>query len=1678
MNRRWEVPMRLPRCEPVLVRQLCAAVLNRQARWALKAISLGLVVLSLAAVAFGWGAAAKSLLYSPFSQPIRETKKTLIQSTNHLAARAGLPAVLARDTTANAVATLSAASFEAGAAPESIVASFGQSLATQTASATTVPLPTQLGGTTVEVNGVRAGLFFVSASQVNYVIPSTTLSGTANVVIRSGDGTVSNGTVQVVQVLPGIFSANGNGRGAAAAVFLRVRFNGTQIIQTFEPATQFNATSGRMITKPVDLGPDRGPATDKIYLVLFTTGLRYFDPPAKENISVLIGGVSIAPDAVVPQLGLVGVDQVNVEIPRSLIGRGVVSVAVSATGYSSSNLVDIEIAGNGTGPTAPQIVSLMPQQGIDNKAVAGRSLIITGSGFSADKTANKVYIGPGATEAQVMTASTTQLEVVVPFGVETGTVKVATPNGEGVSANPVPIVTSISGIIENTNRQPLAGVNVRLSNGAPPVTTSTDGTFVLANVPATAHSVFIDGDLIPTQPPYPKLTMKIVASPNRDNKFAGPIALQQSTGASGTIGSGSSATDGGSHLRVMSSAQQPTPQPPTTNIQTGNFSLQVAAHAKPVFPDGSSSGKIYLTPVQNGRTPVVLPLGVYSSSIVQVTPFDTKIPEGAKLVLPNDGRPLGASLKLYRYDSSGSEGRFAEVEGAKVTVSADGKYLETGTSDVKEASIYFAAPASTGPVPNATTTVQGQVLCCVNENGQVVNNRAQPVSKASVKARGQEAETDGNGSYILRNVPAAAGQNIMVDVTYRLPNGRVSRAQSPDARIIVGGITRVEATYLPSESLNREPVILAPPKVEIPIAQQTDIGLVISDPDPGQQLTATVMGVSWASLIKVQGTGTIVNANAYILRLTPPSRGVFRLTVTADDKQGGTAVHNLDVSVAEQNRPPTASGLDLATDEDTPLTVKLIGSDPDGNALTYRIVTPPLNGGLSGTAPNLTYVPLVNFNGSDIFTFVVNDGSVNSTPATVKITVKPVNDAPVLTVPATVMGSEGQPLAINLTATDVDQGQTLTITGANLPSNTSLTTTSATSSQLRWTPSFTQAGTYTITIRVTDNGTPPLSDAKEIKITIVDVPTLSVPGAQTVNEGQLLIFDVAVPGGQTGGTVAATNLPEGATLTAASAGVWQFKWTPGYTQAGSYVITFRATTNGVSESKDVRVTVYDAQREFSKEPGDFVVYGANGPVPRNVLDAGDATGTSVATGDLNGDGIADLVIGAPAANNGTEDVGRDTGAVYLFFGKANLGGTLDLAQQKPDVTLFGERSYDAFGASLAIGDISGDGKPDLVIGAPLADTTDRRDCGKVYALFGAFPPAGLDANKAAIIVRIASLTSNGAKAGDKLGASVAVGRFRSKTGVADLLIGAPGVDLRSELLDQPSTDAGAVYLFAGGTTLGRELDLARAASTYALLGDALLGGGQLGSSLAVGDFNGDEYADFAIGAPFANGTNKATGFAYLVLGNTGLIGIRTATVLNVGLFLSGANENDNLGASVALSDINGDGFADFIMGAPGGDGPNNSRPNTGEVLIFYGAAGVQAKTSVIYGVGRTGDAFADGLGTSVAAGDFNGDGIADLVLGAPGADFSSDKRDPLGAAYLIFGTRTSLQSTYDLATKAADLTIYGAFPGDRLGAGSFALGNLNGAEAPELVLGIPGSASVNGARAGAGEVRVLNGVRR
>ena len=227
------------------------------------------------------------------------------------------------------VTTVSAASFSqpAGVAPEEIVAGFGPGLASSVVVASTLPLPTSLGGTTVKVRDSLnvdrlAPLFFVSPDQVNYQIPSGTAAGLATVIATNAAGETVTGMVTVANVAPSLFTANSSGTGPAAADVFRRTAAG---VDTIVPA------SG-----PIDLGP----ATDIVLLIPYGTGLRGFTDLA--NVKATIGGVNAPIFFTGPTPGFVGLDQVNMQIDRSLIGKGTVDVVLTVDG-KVANTVTITI---------------------------------------------------------------------------------------------------------------------------------------------------------------------------------------------------------------------------------------------------------------------------------------------------------------------------------------------------------------------------------------------------------------------------------------------------------------------------------------------------------------------------------------------------------------------------------------------------------------------------------------------------------------------------------------------------------------------------------------------------------------------------------------------------------------------------------------------------------------------------------------------------------------------------------------------------------------------------------------------------------------------------------------------------------------------------------------------------------------------------------------------------------------------------------------------------------------------------------------------------------------------------------------------------------------------------------------------------------------------------------------
>lgn len=237
------------------------------------------------------------------------------------------------------VASVSAASFAGEMlAPESITAAFGDKLATQVLIANTVPLPTQLAGTTVKIRdsvGIErdAPLFFVAPTQINYLIPQGTINGPAALTVTNSNGIISTGSLNITSVAPGLFTANSSGQGLAAAVILRVRADSSQ---SFEPVTRFDSTLNRIVAVPIDLGPE----TDQLFLIAYGTGIRFRS--SLMATSATIGGTSVTVLYAGPADGFIGLDQCNLPIPRSLAGRGEVNVVLSIDG-KIANTVTIAI---------------------------------------------------------------------------------------------------------------------------------------------------------------------------------------------------------------------------------------------------------------------------------------------------------------------------------------------------------------------------------------------------------------------------------------------------------------------------------------------------------------------------------------------------------------------------------------------------------------------------------------------------------------------------------------------------------------------------------------------------------------------------------------------------------------------------------------------------------------------------------------------------------------------------------------------------------------------------------------------------------------------------------------------------------------------------------------------------------------------------------------------------------------------------------------------------------------------------------------------------------------------------------------------------------------------------------------------------------------------------------------
>jgi uncharacterized protein (TIGR03437 family) len=236
-------------------------------------------------------------------------------------------------------ATVNAASYQRPPlAADTIVSIFGTNLANQTLAAPNAALPTRLGNTRVNVTDAKgvaraASLYFVSADQINCVIPDGTAPGPAVVTVTNPDGVQSNSTVEIASVSPAFYSMNQNGSGVVAAYVEVVPASGPQ---TFEPVYSCPGGGAPCITIPIDVSD----SSDQFYLVMFGTGFR--GRSSLQQVSVTIGTQSVPVLYAGAQGQYEGFDQMNVQLPNSLAGAGVVNVVASVDGVQA-NVVQIQL---------------------------------------------------------------------------------------------------------------------------------------------------------------------------------------------------------------------------------------------------------------------------------------------------------------------------------------------------------------------------------------------------------------------------------------------------------------------------------------------------------------------------------------------------------------------------------------------------------------------------------------------------------------------------------------------------------------------------------------------------------------------------------------------------------------------------------------------------------------------------------------------------------------------------------------------------------------------------------------------------------------------------------------------------------------------------------------------------------------------------------------------------------------------------------------------------------------------------------------------------------------------------------------------------------------------------------------------------------------------------------------
>lgn len=399
----------------------------------------------------------------------------------------------------------------------------------------------------------------------------------------------------------------------------------------------------------------------------------------------------------------------------------------------------------------------------------------------------------------------------------------------------------------------------------------------------------------------------------------------------------------------------------------------------------------------------------------------------------------------------------------------------------------------------------------------------------------------------------------------------------------------------------------------------------------------------------------------------------------------------------------------------------------------------------------------------------------------------------------------------------------------------------------------------------------------------------------------------------------------------------------------------------------------------------------------------DNFGEVIAVGDFNNDGYDDAAISATTEN-------AQNGVVHILYGSSKgVWGERNSLLSVEKAGFGGIRTL--FGSSLAVGDIDGDGYSDLAVGAPFYRINNNDFAGAVFLFYGGADGLKEDGSQGQLFYEGRGNIPGVAEKYNRFGEQLTMDDF-DQDGYADLAIAAPRQTIGSV------SYAGEVTILYGKSYRNYQF---RAGTMYDPA--QIESGDMFGTSLATGDFDGNGYPDLAVGKPLENSNAGIydTGAVSVIFSSSRGLNIANYQTLTQGNGVDNPERSDRFGTTMTAGDFNGDGIDDLSIGTPNETHERRFRTDyrdSGQVSVFYGnSTGLKVTNRSNWHQDITGVDFKrykyNRFGDTLAAGDYNNDGLTDLVVGVPGEDlyFNYVKQVNAGSIHIFYGQNAGL-STY------------------------------------------------------------------